>query len=120
MRDCCDLLTSPLRLGIANIQTFVIGLHGSFHDMYSYMDQIKHHQSRVKKASDASKEKAQKDLQDAVLELKARLATIEASYQSPYMEKTRVHYPEMFKLLQQLRGKVQNDRRLKALFPTEP
>ena len=120
MRDCCDLITSPLRLGIANIQTFVIGLHNSFHEMYAFMDQVNHHQARVKKASDSSRSKAERDLQSSMSELKDRLDRIESSFQSPYMEKTKVHYPEMFDLLQQLRVRVQNDKRIKALVPKEP
>jgi O-glycosyl hydrolase len=87
--------------------------------MYSYIDQIKHHQVRVKKASVASKSKAEKDLNFVLAQFQDKLKSIEASYESPYMEKTRVHYPEMFQLLQQLRSKIQNDKRIKALVPTE-
>lgn len=120
MLACCDLISSPLRLGIANIQTFVIELHNSFHDMYSHLDRIKHHQERCKKASPASKDKAESDLQIALQELQEKIKKIEASYDSPYMDKTKVHYPEMFRLLQQLRVRVQNDRKIKALVPKEP
>lgn len=120
MRDCCDLITSPLRLGLANIQTFVIGLHDSFHEMYSFMDQIKHHEKRLKRASASSRDKAEKDLQESISGLRSRLDKIESSFQSPYMEKTKVHYPEMFEILRQLRGRVQNDKRIKALFAKEP
>jgi RecJ-like exonuclease len=118
MLACCELISSPLSLSIVNIQNFVIGLHNSYHVLYQSLDDIKRHQKRVKKASESSKVKAQSDLESAISDLKDKLSAIELKHKDPYMEKVRVHYPELHKTLNRLRDKVSKDPKFKDLFPT--
>ena len=118
MLACCELISSPLSLSIVNIQNFVIDIHNSYHDLYQSLSDIKRLQKRANKASEASKVKAQSDLQSAISGLRGKLSDIESKHKDPYMEKVRVHYPELHKALNRLRDKVSKDPKFKDLFPT--
>jgi len=118
MLACCELISSPLRLSIANIQSFIIKVHDSYHEFYQILENIKHHQKRLKKAT-ASKVKVQSDLDSEIQDLKNKLGEIQSQHQDPYMEKVRVHYPELHQTLLTVQDRIRKDPRLKALFPTE-
>jgi translation initiation factor 2 alpha subunit (eIF-2alpha) len=96
-----------------------VGLHKSYHDLYLSLEDIKHHQKRVKKASSASQAKAQSDLKTVVSNLKEKLDEIEEKHRNPYMEKVRVHYPELHDALIKLKDKVSKDPKFRDLFPKE-
>lgn len=120
MLTCCEVISAPLRLSIANIQFFVVRMHDSYHDLYGALKHIKHHQKRSEMASEESSSKAEYDLQVSIDALKQVYQGIQDSYSDPYMEKVRVHYPELHSALLLLRVKIQNDKTITALLSKEP
>lgn len=118
MYTCCDVISAPLRLSIANIQFFVINVHNSYHELFGAVKNIKHHQKRIKMSKD-SKSKAHLDFQASIDSLKKIYADIQKKYEDPYMEKVRVHYPELYSALLKLRIKIENDKSVKDLLTTE-
>lgn len=118
MLTCCEVISAPLRLSIANIQFFVVRMHDSYHDLYDALKVIKHHQKRAKMSTD-SKSKAEYDILVSVETLKKIYQEIQDKYSDPYMEKVRVHYPELHSALLSLRIKIQNDKTITNLLSKE-
>jgi hypothetical protein len=119
MLACCEIISTPLRLSVANIQFFVLNLHASYHELYAAVKTIKHHQKRVKMSSENSKEKARVDLQLELESFKKLYGGILDRYSDPYMEKVRVHYPDLYSALNQLKLKITLDKTIKDLLSTE-
>lgn len=110
LTSCCDICGRPLRFALMNIQKFVQDLHNQAHDLDAKIADYERQERRVTAClpENACKVRGQHDMY--LCDLKDTVASFNAGFADPYFGKVEVHYPEIAKILKQIRAKLFNSK----------